>query len=862
MRLDIGQTAQQFAKKLSEFVGEKEHAKHSRPVAKQALSEILKVDYNSFSALLPYRFYDEQDQLFINTGSIGFGLELGVLAGADEKLITNVADIFKNKLPDDVEIQFVMWGNNHLGAAIDSMTDRLHDLGGMYAALGQAQNAYFKKAAIDGFKNNRKYPLTLRDYRVFCFVSKKTNYTKSIARDFINLRDTLSSEFKGASISFRHLKAEGLIELLHHWLMPDIENISPTKLKHNPHEEINHQVVDPTFELVHNEDDLEIEFVSKVREKTEKTTTAKVVSLSYRELPEEFALWMGADNICNVFRATRAITCPFLISVHAKMVPSVKAKTNAQRKYLSFDKKAKSTFAKYISGTTEAANEWKTLRDELNSDEIRLCKMYFNLVLFTTPDRCKDDQSTAINCYRDNGIELFNTRYMQLPSFMATLPFAFSEGAYDDMNLLGRLRTVTSWNLANMLPIVGDWKGVSSGLLMPTMRNQAAFIDPFGKDMPITNYNIAVAATAGAGKSFLVQALLLQILSSKGQCWVIDLGQSYRKFCELVGGTYLTASNLQLNPFTHVTDIKRSGEKIRDLLSIMASPAGELSGVQKAHLLDAVEDAWKKKKNKAKIDDVIAYLVKTEDEKDDVRIDDVVTLLKKYSTAGVEGKYFNDYSALGGDAKFVVLELGELEAKGDLLKAVLFALISDIEETMYHSDRTLRKMCVIDEAWRLLGDDNKVTADFIEKGYRTVRRHNGSFVAITQSCNDFQASTAARAAWNNSQLKLTLYQDAKAFDDFISEHPEYYSAYEQTLIKGFGPAKSEGFSSVMLNAGSVTSFHRLFVDPFSRILFSSAGEDFEAVKQRQKEGLSLEDAVMAVAKERFADEFQWGEENV
>ena len=858
MSIDIGQTTQKFAKKLTELVGEKEHAQHSKPVSGQKLSDVLKVDYNSFAALLPYRFYDDEDQLFINTNSLGFGLELGVLAGADDKLINNISDIFRNKLPDDVEIQFVMWGNNHLGPAIDAMTDRLVSLGGMYAALGHSQNAYFKKGAIDGLKNNRQYPLSLRDYRVFCFVSKKTTYTKPIAKAFLDLRETLHAEFKGASISFKNLIAEDLIGLLHHWLMPDIQNIYPTKVGHNPHEEINHQAIDPTFELVHNEDDLEIEFVSK---KTKKDATTKVVSLSYRKLPEKFALWMGADNICNVFRATRGITCPFLISVHAKMVPSVQAKTNAQRKYLSFDKKAKSAFAKYISGTTEAAGEWKKLRDELNADEIRLCKMYFNLVLFSEPHKSKEDQNAAINCFNDNGIELFNTRYMQLPSFMATLPFAFSEGAYDDMKLLGRLRTVTSWNLANLLPLVGDWKGVNSGLLMPTMRNQAAFIDPFGKGMPITNYNMAVAATSGAGKSFLVQALLLQVLSSKGQCWVIDLGQSYRKFCELVGGTYLTASNLRLNPFTHVTDIKRSGEKIRDLLSIMASPAGELNGVQKAHLLDAVEDAWKKKKNKAKIDDVIAYLMKMEDEKDDVRIDDVVTLLKKYSTSGAEGKYFNEYSALGGEAKFVVLELGELEAKGDLLKAVLFALILDIEETMYHSDRTLRKMCVIDEAWRLLGDDNKVTADFIEKGYRTVRRHNGSFVAIAQSCNDFQASPAARAAWNNSQIKFTLYQDTKAFEDFVLEHPDHYSAYEQTLIKGFGPAKIDGFSSVMLNAGSVTSFHRLFVDPFSRILFSSAGEDYEAVNRLKEQGSSLEDAVMAVAKERFADEFEWGEDN-
>jgi Type IV secretory pathway, VirB4 components len=79
--------------------------------------------------------------------------------------------------------------------------------------------------------------------------------------------------------------------------------------------------------------------------------------------------------------------------------------------------------------------------------------------------------------------------------------------------------------------------------------------------LPTANYNVAVAATSGAGKSFLVQNILNYVLSINGRCFVIDLGQSYRKFCEIVGGTYLEYGSLNLNPFTNLHNINESSEQ-------------------------------------------------------------------------------------------------------------------------------------------------------------------------------------------------------------------------------------------------------------------------------------------------------------
>ncbi len=61
--------------------------------------------------------------------------------------------------------------------------------------------------------------------------------------------------------------------------------------------------------------------------------------------------------------------------------------------------------------------------------------------------------------------------------------------------------------------------------------------------------------------------------------------------------------------------------------------------------------------------------------------------------------------------------------------------------------------------------------EFIEKGYRTARRHTGAYITITQNIVDFdsdKASSAARAAWGNSSYKIILKQSAKEFANTTS----------------------------------------------------------------------------------------------
>ncbi|NJQ52266.1 hypothetical protein [Escherichia coli] len=45
-------------------------------------------------------------------------------------------------------------------------------------------------------------------------------------------------------------------------------------------------------------------------------------------------------------------------------------------------------------------------------------------------------------------------------------------------------------------------------------------------------------------------------------------------------GVYLDGETLRFNPFANITDIDQSAERVRDQLSVMASPNGNGDGVR------------------------------------------------------------------------------------------------------------------------------------------------------------------------------------------------------------------------------------------------------------------------------------------
>ncbi len=115
--------------------------------------------------------------------------------------------------------------------------------------------------------------------------------------------------------------------------------------------------------------------------------------------------------------------------------------------------------------------------------------------------------------------------FLQLQSWLAMLPMMMTEGLFEDLRLFGHLRTLNAFAAANLMTLQDEWKGMQrASLLLPGRRGQIAIWNFF--DNPDGNYNVAIAATSGSGKSVLTQEYIVLSLGSGGRVWVIDGGCS------------------------------------------------------------------------------------------------------------------------------------------------------------------------------------------------------------------------------------------------------------------------------------------------------------------------------------------------
>lgn len=806
----------------------------------ETIDALASLSVSALSNLFPYRLYDSKKAVFINQKSVMKIAEMPLLSGANEKLIKDLVSIINKTIEDEIFVRIVRVTHRNIQKRLSAIENANSQLGGIYAGISKKQMDFLKYAAVNGFENNAGLNTTILDSRIFielsmpCKTQRKDTFDNSIK----TINDTfakISIELNTASIPMSVIDAETFLSIFRNFLQFDHKNLD-LDFRYDESQYLNTELTKLGIET-HVEEDSIIFTNSKNNDEHQATT------YTLSKLPKSYALYNTADFLAHIDK-NASITCPHIFSVAFKITPAEKSKEKAKSKYFSLEKKANSILTRYFTKLKDQFEEWSYVRNQLERDEIRLAEVYSAITLFSEKENhskyCSQFESTMQACPY-GGFEVTRPTKIQLPLFKSNFPGVIAEGMWTDLKNASLVRQRSTWNLVNILPLLGDWKGSYNGFVAPGMRNQLAAIDIFSNEVPTDNNNVAIAAGSGAGKSVLTQTMIFQVLASNGIVFIIDKGDSYKKLCQLLDGVYVDGKNLKLNPFTYLHQIKDQDaiqlyfSMIRDLLATIVSPNGELDSVSRAHLLQASFSAYERYQKSTNIDSVVEALTHLDEKQkeqtgiNDRRLYDLITLLKEYTTTGINGQYFNEASTIDPNAKLVVLELGSIDANEDLVRSVLFSLINTISQRMYLSDRSQKKMCIIDEAWALLTGENKLASKFIEKGFRTSRKHGGSFVTITQGVTDYFKDECALACWNNSDIKIILRQNEGALKKFNDDHPNIFSAYEIYVLSQFKPAKEAGFSSFMLKAGALTTFHRLFLDPHSRILFSTHPQEFQMV---------------------------------
>ncbi|NGX52795.1 MAG: hypothetical protein KR126chlam5_01100 [Candidatus Anoxychlamydiales bacterium] len=400
---------------------------------------------------------------------------------------------------------------------------------------------------------------------------------------------------------------------------------------------------------------------------------------------------------------------------------------------------------------------------------------------------------------------------------------------------------------------MAEWWGTPTpGMLLTGRRGQMFCWHPF--DNKTGNYNVVVVGKSGSGKSVFMQDLLMSSLGLGANVFVLDVGRSFEKMCSLVEEQFIEFSEkatLCLNPFSQISEDdtearETSFSMLKSILATMAAPKAGTTDYENALIEQAIKAAWKLKKNEATITDISIWLLNHKDE----RAQTLGTMLSPYTKDGIYSRYFEGKNNVDFEKPMVLVELEELKEKKDLQLVVLQVFIMTITNKIFLGDRKTPFHLCIDEAWDLLR--GKQTGVFIETLARRLRKYNGSLVIGTQSVDDFYASNGALAAFENSDWMCLLSQKKSSIKRLKDSKRIEMDEEKERALESVKSRQGE-YSEVMIcDSEGFYAIGRLLFDKFSLMLYSTQADEYSRLKEMQKNGVKIEEAIKNLLEEKEA----------
>lgn len=858
---------------------------------------------HSLSDYLPYNAYDDDTQLYANTdGTFGFILEIAPAMFAGSQLLAGLTGLLEQEWPKDSLIQIMLYGDPNMAGIIDRYSrirDRMLDVSDpredfLYQWC-QWQAEYLRLHRHAGISSS--VPVPFRNFRVFitvkmpCAKADLLGHSTKTVDLLATQRDNLFGIMRSNQTPAKSVGASTLIQFL--W---QLYNPGHPFLERNfwdPRRPLSEQIIAPDTEIIRERKTILMDG-HRVAVKTPQVYPLQVTSFQSNELIGDL-LGSNLQQLC----------CPFLLTLNIDPMPNKSLNTKAEISGMQ-----KSAF-KALSPRTNRKNAEFAWAAELQESGGKFIRSYLTLVLFDATPAAEYDAATrqtalarheamAATVWGNQGFRLQDEAFASLEYFIAATPFGLYKPAIKNMN---RFVTAPADSVAVLAPLQADWRGTQTeAMLFLTRRGQLCALDFFDSE---TNYNFVVVAESGGGKSFLVNKILQENASMKGECYIIDVGGSYKKQCELQNGQYLEFSlnhNISVNVFSELSmetfrvdaaewaeEDRSKGAKRQEraslltlytqLLGVMANAREPISDLEQALLSNAIIEAYSRLQpgRIMEVDGFVAILEEWQAENDrlgkqDHHAGQLAQRLKKYCRTGEYGQWFRGPMNVDFDNPFVVLELEELNAVKDLREVILLLLLSIIERKFYRGDRSIRKIILCDEAWDLFRNPN--TALFIETAYRRMRKYMGSIGTIVQGFLDFANKGNAEvgaAILANSAWKLLLQPKVSELKECVKRNMLSLSEAELRIADTVRTTKGS-YSEVMLLSDQQTSVFRFIPTPSEKVAFSTLPREVqlyenlrEALRKRgetpapltmleyacygnhlMEEGASLEDALASI----------------
>lgn len=412
---------------------------------------------------------------------------------------------------------------------------------------------------------------------------------------------------------------------------------------------------------------------------------------------------------------------------------------------------------------------------------------------------------------------------------------------------LERARKMKTNNLVDFLPVYGPREGdLDPVVLFRNRLNGLVSFNAFDPGLP--NYNSLVTGSSGAGKSFLNNCILLQELARGLRVFIIDIGGSYKKLTEALGGQYLEinlSDQYRINPFDLANpEEEPSNQKIKSLLACIESMVSEddkakLPKLDRALLERAIIELYKSRRAEGEVptlSDLARCLSAFEEES----MKAISKMLFLWTAERPYGRLLDGQGSLRTDASICTFDLKGLSSYPDL-QSVMILILTDFILTQVEGDRTCKKRIILDEAWELL--KSNAAASFMEYCARTLRKTGSGITFITQGVEEIVASPIGSAILNNTATKFIMLQRG---DSEVLRETLKLNNQELNLIHSLGQKKGE-YSEGFMIEGDHRQVVRIYPSPFEYWLSTSDAQDNAYLAELKESGLDLVQAIEKAA---------------
>lgn len=788
-------------------------------------------------------------------------------------------------MPNGSSIQFFTFASRNLTPYIESY-DELHSSPGLIEnkdALFELKDnriKWIKKHSnVNIFQQGND--LRLRNFvNLICITIPKTNEKTGLDYSESDLVSSFSKVEQGMSSFFpQKFTSQQWVSLVREILVPDNPLWFPPTDNKNY---LNHQVVDNNSIMVLNDDSVgigtqihkdewrklmedqnlysseeeskeEAGFFEKFFKKNKKKddlqayTKWQAKTLSTKMFPSQISIWDYSAKFYDHMgkRMSPTVPCPFIVSltIYYEDREDLKKEVSDKAKWNLWQTKSLGDASRFFPEILERAREAESINSMIYQGFVPMTASWSCTIMDTSITNVRKYTETLKNEFMQSNWILQEEPLIGHWIFLYSLPMNFEPFVLKD--LAKRMNTMFSSNAASITPLVTGDKGYGNPILNYVDRGgQLSGVDIFSSP---TNYNFIVVGSSGSGKSYSMSDFFNNYLMAGAKIRVIDVGRSYKYFCDAIGGQYIEfteEADMCLNFFTNV-QTNEDGiihedelQTIVPLVGLMAMQEIDTDAsddikkpVIKSYISRAVMRAYENRQRNAGMQDVGEALeslyieIKSETGESDQTLQDLINALYPFSSPkGEYFRYFNGVNNLKFISDFAVLELEELDSKAHLKSVVLAAIAHNINTEFFLGKRDQMKILAIDEAWSIM--DNKIVAKFLETMARRIRKYYGASGIITQGMGDFFKNKSTQAIFDNSAWKLFLQQSKESLDAAKNS-----GSIDQQLIAVLETVKTKPpyYSEVLVKQDGGFFIGRLITDKVAHWIYTNHPSDMKVI---------------------------------